>query len=186
MKNYLVLLVIAALVINISSCKKDSLDSLREDEVLKLNKYITDNNLATYKDSTGIYFKKLVTNPDASAKTITSKYIANLYFNITLINPNDTVFTTEDGLGHNYETFSFHVDVSNTTINKSYVQQISGLHIGLKKMKVGEKAFMVIPSELAFKAVDNSTIGIPRFSTLLATVEVKSVVSPEEQEAEAK
>ena len=40
---------------------------------------------------------------------------------------------------------------------------------------------MVIPSELAFKAVDNSSIGIPRFSTLLAKVYVKSGLSPEAQ-----
>lgn len=186
MKNYLFLLVMLALVIGVSSCKKDSLDALREYEVVTLNKYIEDNNLAAYKDSTGIYFKKLVENPDATAKKIASKYQTEIYFNISLINPEDTVFTTEDGLGHNYETFTFVVDESSSTSGSSYVQQISGLHIGLKKMKVGEKAFMVIPSELAFKAMDYNSIGIPRFSTLLATVEVKSALSPEELNEESK
>jgi FKBP-type peptidyl-prolyl cis-trans isomerase len=51
-------------------------------------------------------------------------------------------------------------------------------------MKAGGRAFMVIPSELAFKAVDNSSIGVPRFSTLLANVYVKSGLSPYKQAQE--
>jgi hypothetical protein len=49
-------------------------------------------------------------------------------------------------------------------------------------MRTGGRAFMVIPSELAFKAVDNSSIGVPRFSTLLARVYVKSGMSPYQQQ----
>jgi hypothetical protein len=40
----------------------------------------------------------------------------------------------------------------------------------------------VIPSQLAFKALDKkATLGIPRFSTLLATVHVVRAYSPEQQ-----
>ena len=50
-------------------------------------------------------------------------------------------------------------------------------------MHVGDKALIVIPSELAFKAVDNTSIlGIPRFSTLLATVYAKRGYSPKDQQ----
>lgn len=182
MKKFLLILGLSFLIAGIySSCKKDPLDALRENEVALLSDYIKDTNLASFKDdSTGIYFKKLIENNDPTAKQIGSGYKVEIFFNITLID-SSSVLTNQDEYGHNYEPFTFYVDVNNTTVNKSYVQQIAGLHIGLKKMKVGETAFIVIPSELAFKALDYSDIGIPRFSTLLATVIVKSALSPEEQ-----
>lgn len=180
MRQYLLILVFSVLLISIfSACKDDPLDALRADELTVLDKYIKDNNLADTKDESGIYFKLLQTSTDTTQ--IRSGYKVMIYFNITLIDDTTVVFTTEDGKGHNYEEFAFYVDVNNTVVNESYVQQIAGLHKGLKKMKVGEKAFIVIPSELAFKAVDYSSIGIPRFSTLLATVTIKSALTPDEQ-----
>jgi FKBP-type peptidyl-prolyl cis-trans isomerase len=129
----------------------------------------------------GIYFKDSIKGTGDSIK---SGYIVKLYFKITLLD-GTVVFTTEDKYGHNYEEYTFYIDATSTTINQAYVQQIAGLHLGLKKMLVGGTAFMVIPSELAFKAVENSaTIGVPRFSTLLATVYVKKAISPEEQAAQ--
>ena len=182
MKKYLLILGLSFLIAGIySSCKKDPLEALRNDEVSLLNAFVIDNNLASYKDSTGIYFKKLIENTDANAKQVGSGYKTEIYFTVTLINK-DTVLLNMDKYGHNYEPFTFYVDVSNTTVNSSYIQQIAGIHAGIKKMKVGETAFMVIPSELAFKAMDYSVeIGIPRFSTLLATVTVVSALSPKEQ-----
>lgn len=180
MRRYLLILGFSVLLISVfSSCKKDPLDALREDELTMLDKYIKDNNLSDAKDESGIYFKMLQTSTDTTQ--IRSGYKVMIYFDISLIDDTTVVFTTGDGKGHNYEEFSFYVDVNNTVVNSSYVQQIAGLHKGLKKMKVGEKAFMVIPSELAFKAIDYSSIGIPRFSTLLATVTIRSALSPEEQ-----
>jgi FKBP-type peptidyl-prolyl cis-trans isomerase len=42
----------------------------------------------------------------------------------------------------------------------------------------GGRATLIVPSELAFKAMDYSSIGIPRFSTLLIDVEVVKVIKP--------
>lgn len=179
MKQYLIILGLLVLLISsFSSCKKDPLDALRADELTMLDKYIKDNNLADAKDKSGIYFKLLQTSTDTTQ--IRSGYKVMIYFDITLIN--DTlVFSSRNKQGRNYEASAFYVDVNNTVVNESYVQQIAGLHKGIKKMKVGEKAFMVIPSELAFKAMDYSSIGIPRFSTLLATITIKSALTPDEQ-----
>jgi len=179
MRRYLYILGVAVLFAVIStSCKTTDLESLHQAEVAARDKYVTDNGLTSYLDSTGIYFEDLV---KGTGDTIKSGYKVMIDYNITLLD-GTVVFTTADEYGHNYEEFAFYVDVSNTTVNANYVQQIAGLHYGLKKMQVGGKAFMVIPSELAFKAVDNSmTLGIPRFSTLLATVYIKKAYSPEEQ-----
>lgn len=179
MKQFLFFLGFAVLLSGVYiSCQDNTLDTLRENEIVALDKYVKDTGLTQAKDASGIYFKDLVVG---TGDTIESGYKVMLYFKITLID-STVIFTTEDLVGRNYEEFAFYVDVSNDLVNSSYVQQIAGLHSGLKKMRVGGTAFMVIPSELAFKAVDNSSkLGIPRFSTLLATVYAKKGYSPEDQ-----
>ena len=164
-----------------SSCKENTLDALRDDEITALDKYVKDKKLTDFKDASGIYFKDSIVGTGDSI--ITSGYKLKLNFKITLLD-GTVVFTTEDKYGHNYEEYTFYVDANDATINQAYVQQIAGLHSGLKKMRVGGRAFMVIPSELAFKAVDNSSIGVPRFSTLLVKVYVKSGLSPYKQQQE--
>jgi FKBP-type peptidyl-prolyl cis-trans isomerase len=181
MKQFLFFLGFAVLLSGVfTSCTEDTLDTMRNNEIAALDKYVKDNKLTENKDVSGIYFK--LTERSADTTWIRSGFKVMLEFNITLIDTT-VIFSTDDGLGHNYEPFAFYVDVSNDIVNSSYVQQIAGLHSGLKKMHVGDRAFMVIPSELAFKAVDNSsTLGIPRFSTLLATVYAKKGYSPEQQQ----
>lgn len=171
MKQILYILVFALSLSGIyTSCKKDSLSAMRDNEVQALDKYVKDHNLAQYKDVSGIYFKDEVIG---TGDTIKSGYKVMLQYNIFLID-STKVFSTEDKLGHTFNEDPFYVDVSNTVVNENYVQQISGMHIGLKKMRIGGRAFMVIPSELAFKAVDNSlNLNIPRFSTLLVYVYAK-------------
>jgi len=182
MRQYLYILGLIAMLSGIfTSCKTDTLDALREDEITALDKYVKDKKLTDFKDASGIYFKDSIVGTGDSI--ITSGYKLKLNFKITLLD-GTVVFTTEDKYGHNYEEYTFYVDANDATINQAYVQQIAGLHNGLKKMKVGGRAFMVIPSELAFKAVDNSSIGVPRFSTLLAKVYVKSGLSPYKQSQE--
>lgn len=180
MKQFLFFLGFAVLLSRVfTSCKEDTLDAMRNNEIAALDKYVKDNKLTENKDVSGIYFKDIEVGAGDSIK---SGYKVMLTFKITLID-GSVIFTTEDEAGRSYEEFAFYVDVSNDIVNSSYVQQIAGLHNGLKKMKVGGKAFMAIPSELAFKAVDNSsTLGIPRFSTLLATIYAKKGYSPEQQQ----
>lgn len=184
MKKILYFLFLSMVLAGIlGSCKDDPLDALREDELIAIDKYVKDNNLAGNKDVSGIYFKDLVVG---TGDTIKAGYKLMLYFDITFLDGTAIPaygFSTQDQYGRNFEEVAFYVDVNTTTVNQQYIQQISGIHLGLKKMRVGGKAFMLIPSELAFKAVDNtSTTGIPRFSTLLATVTVKDGWSPKQQQ----
>lgn len=183
MKQILFILGLAVLFAgSTTSCKEDSLDALRENEIVALEKYVKDNNLANAKDVSGIYFTDVI---KGTGDTIKSYYKVMMFFNITLLDGTAIQadgFTTEDADGRSYEEYPFFVDVSDATINQRYVQQIAGIHMGLKKMQVGGKAKMIIPSELAFKAVNN--VGIPRFSTLLVTVTVKRGYSPKQQQEE--
>ena len=165
-----------------TSCKKNTLDALHEDEVIALDNYVKSKELTDYKDASGIYYKNSILGTDTTK--VRSGFKVYLYFKITLLD-GTVIFSTEDKYGHNYEAYDFYVDATDATITAAYVQQIAGLHSGLKKMHVGDTAFMVIPSEYAYKAVDNtSIIGVPRFSTLLATVYVKKGISPAELAAQ--
>ncbi len=181
MKQILYILGLTVLLSGIyTSCKTDTLDALREAEIVKLDKYIKDNDIADTKDVSGIYFK--ITERGTDTTMIRSGFKVLMNYKISLLD-GTVVFTNEDEFGHHYEEYAFYVDVSNDIVNQSYVQQIAGLHKGLKKMHIGDTAFMVIPSELAFKAVDNyASFGVPRFSTLLATVYAKKGYSPEQQQ----
>ena len=175
MKQILYILVFALSLSGInSSCKKNSLDTLHQNEVMALAKYVKDHKLDKYKDVvSGIYFKPLVSSGDTTK--IRSGFKVMLQFSTFLIDSTKVqALTTEDQNGYTFNEYPFYVDVSNTVINENYVQQIAGMHLGLKKMHVGDRAFMVIPSELAFKAVDYSlNLNIPRFSTLLVIVYAK-------------
>jgi len=184
MKQYLYILGFIVVFSGLfTSCKKDTLDALHEDEVIALDKYLKAKSLTDFKDVSGIYFKDSIEGTGDSI--ITSGYKLKLNFKITLLD-GTVVFTTEDSAGRSYEEYTFYVDANDVTINQAYVQQIAGLHAGLKKMRVGGRAFMVIPSELAFKAVETYTdyVAIPRFSTLLVKVYVKSGLSPYKQKQE--
>jgi FKBP-type peptidyl-prolyl cis-trans isomerase len=180
MKQYLYILGFIVMFSGIyTSCKTNTLDALHEDEVIALDKYVKDKNLTEYKDESGIYYKDSIIGTDTTM--VRSGFKVMLNFNITLLD-GTVIFSTEDKYGHNYEEYAFYVDATDATITQAYVQQIAGLHKGLKKMRVGGRAFMVIPSELAFKAVDNSTtFGVPRFSTLLVKVYVKKGISAADQ-----
>ena len=179
MKRYLYILGFAIMISGIyTSCKPDTLTALHEKEVASRDKYIKDNNLEDFKDVSGLYFKDI---KGGTGDTIKSGYLVKIFYKITLLD-GTVIFNNEDEYGHKYEERDFFVDVSNDVVNASYVQQIAGLHKGFKKMQIGGVAFMVIPSELAFQALDKkTTLGIPRFSTLLATVKAERGYSPEQQ-----
>jgi FKBP-type peptidyl-prolyl cis-trans isomerase len=179
MKQFLYILGLVFILSGIfASCKPDTLTALHEDEVAARDKYIRDHSLSDFKDVSGIYFKDSI---KGTGDTIKSGYQVKMYYKIALLN-GTVVFTSEDKYGHNYEEHNFFVDVSNDVVNQSPIQQIAGLHKAFKKMRIGGTAFVVIPSELAFQAVDKtSSYGIPRFSTLLATIYAKRAFSPEEQ-----
>ncbi len=181
MKQYLYILGLAIMISGIfTACKPDTLTALHEDEVASRDKYIKDNNLADFKDVSGLYFKDSI---KGTGDTIKSGYLVKMYLKVSLLDGTlVSTLTTEDKYGRNYEEYSFFVDVSNETVNQMPWQQIAGLHKGFKKMRIGGIAKMVIPSELAFQAVDkNSSLGIPRFSTLVVTAHAVKGYTPEEQ-----
>lgn len=180
MKSIVYVLGLAVLLSGIfTSCKEDSLEAMHDEEVEILDQYVKDNNLAAYKDASGLYFKLIETSTDTTL--IRPGFKVMLHYNIFLMD-STKIFSTEDESGYTYEEDPFYVDISNTDIDANPIQQIAGMHLALKKMHVGDRAFVVIPSQLAYEALDySSTYGIPRFSTLLVHVYAKKGYSPNQQ-----
>lgn len=176
MKQILVIFGLAILLSGIfTSCKENSLEALRDNEIETLDKYVKDNNLSQHKDpNSAIYFWD---NEVGTGEPINAGYMVMLQYKITHLD-STVIFSNYDENGYAFETMPFYVDISNDEVNESYVQQIAGMHVGLKKMRIGGRASMIIPSELAFKAMDYSSIGIPRFSTFLVTVHAKKGYPP--------
>lgn len=181
MKQYLYILGLAIIISGIfTACKPDTLTALHEDEIASRDKYIKGHNLADFKDVSGLYFKDSIIG---TGDTIKSGYLVKMYLKVSLLDGTlVSTLTTADEFGRNYEEYSFFVDVSNDIVNQQAWQQIAGLHKGFKKMRIGGIANMVIPSELAFQALDKTAaLGIPRFSTLVVTAQAVKGYSPEEQ-----
>lgn len=160
-----------------SSCKEDTLEALREAELEALDKYVKDNNLTDAKDPSGIYFKLLRRSEDTTL--IRPGFKVMLNYHITLIN-DTVVYSTQDRDGNNFEEDDFYVVEKNDPNSQDDIQLIEGMHVGLKKMHVGDQAFLVIPSQLAYQAVNKKTYYgvVPRFSTLLVTVYAKRAYPP--------
>lgn len=174
MKKIVYLLGLALLLAGaFASCKENDLEAMRDKELEALDKYVKENNLTDAKDPSGLYFKLLHSSGDTTK--IRKGFRLQLNHHITLIN-DTVVFSTQDRLGHNYEDEDFYVEINDETVATSKLQKIAGMHIALKKMHIGDKALIVIPSQLAFKALNTEGIYgyIPRFSTLVVTVHVKS------------
>lgn len=186
MKKILYLLGLVLLISGITtSCKKDTFEALREAEIKALDEYVKDHDLAEYKDPSGIYFKLLHRSDDTTR--IFPGFKVMLNYNITtLADTAKDVLSTEDENGYSFEEDAFYVDVNDANTAGDLLQQIAGMHIGLKMMHIGDKALFVIPSQLAYKAVTTATpLGaVPRFSTLLVTVYAKKGYAPTTEEEE--
>ena len=157
MKNTLLLFVVSlTFLVAISSCKKtdDGLDELREAEITRLNEYIADNNISVEPKSSGLYYLE---TQEGTGDSIKIGDTVKIFYTVMSI---DSVLYDTSG---SYEPFEFVVGSSSI---------ITGLSEGITYMKQGGKATLILPSELAYGATVDYSLGIPRFTTLLFDVEV--------------
>jgi FKBP-type peptidyl-prolyl cis-trans isomerase len=154
-KLFLFTALIIALVAVIVSCKDDGLDleALRAEELRLLKEYIEANNYEDSVKPSGLYY--ILTQAGTGDSLIkTGDRVEIFYTGTKLWNGEEF-----DGTG-NFETYKFIVGDPNV---------IAGMNEGLTYMRQGEKATLVIPSNLAYGASNSS---VERFSTLIFDIEV--------------
>jgi FKBP-type peptidyl-prolyl cis-trans isomerase len=157
MKKILFFLTIIGSVIFLTvSCGNDGLDleKLRAEELEKLDAFIEANDIEVEPTSSGMYYIEEI---KGTGDTIKPGDQVKIFYTGMFID--STIF---DGTTP-YEPFEFVVGSSDV---------ITGMSEGLTYMYQGGKGTLIIPSNLAYGATNNTSLGIPRFSTLIFEVEV--------------
>lgn len=139
---------------------KIKLQNIRN-ESEQITSYITDNKLTMEKTSTGLYYQ--ITTPVANGElvkagqTVTLKYTGKLLYYTELTDDKGKAKTTFDA-----GTFSFKLGAG---------EVVKGFDEGVSKLKVGEKATLIFPSDLGY-GKNGSGSTIPSYAPLQFEVEV--------------
>lgn len=125
-------------------------------EQILLKKYLKE--LGEYQSKSGLYIKNL---KNGEGKPIARGDIITIHYKGYFINRLE--------FDNTYKTMDF------TFTYGSPGQVIKGLEMALKGMKKGEKAKIIIPSQLAFGEEGSSTNIIPPFTTVVYELEIVNV-----------
>ncbi|WP_053182819.1 FKBP-type peptidyl-prolyl cis-trans isomerase [Sunxiuqinia dokdonensis] len=155
-KTIFFLTAIAAVVFLTVSCGNDGLDleKLRAEELEKLDAFIEANGITVEPTASGMYY---IEELKGTGDTIKPGDRVKIFYTGMFIDSTLFDFTSD------YEPFEFVVGSTDV---------ITGMSEGLTYMTQGGKGTLIIPSNLAYGATNNTTLGIPRFSTLIFDVEV--------------
>jgi FKBP-type peptidyl-prolyl cis-trans isomerase len=124
-------------------------------EFNRIKKYIADKKFNIEPDSMGFCYIPIKTGTGSAIQE--GDYVYIEYIASTL----DSVI------------FSYALQANQLSIRYKYTKIFAGLEKALSMMKVGDEALIIIPSSMAygrnyaFSAVDNKTVIIPAYSTLL-------------------
>lgn len=142
-------------IVEYSNYSNEEIDDEMTEQIL-LKKYLKQNDVIQHRD--GIYFKQIKKGKGElvkSGKTITIHYKGSF---INLLEFDNTYKTSD---------FTFTYGTPG--------QVIKGLEIALSGMKKGEKAKIIIPSQLAFGEEGSSTGIIQPFTTVIYELEIVNV-----------
>jgi FKBP-type peptidyl-prolyl cis-trans isomerase len=148
------------------SCDDNSLGKMRERELELLDQFIKNNNITVKPTPSGLFYIEKVAGTGDSIK---AGDIVDILYRTWLI---DSTLVDENinAAGHFYEPLRF--TVTPPGVSSSVVE---GLNEGIKFMKQGTVAHLVVPSQIAYGQQGSGYI-IPAFSTLLFEIRVYRVI----------
>jgi len=161
MKNTFKTLAFIVLLIAVFSCKENSLEKLRQNELEKLDNYLQENFPDLQRRPSGLYYMEV---EQGTGDTIQPGDRVQVFYSTWTI---DSILIDEtEGYtsGHKYDPYEFVVGSGSA---------ISGLEEATTLMQKGTKAHLIIPSELAYG--QNGSLSVPGFTTLLMEVEVYKI-----------
>ncbi len=173
MKRLIIGLFVTTLTLTFFACKEDnSLEKLRENELLLLDEYIDKYYPGEMPKSSGLYYFQVLEGTGNSL--IRQGDRVEIYYSLWKLDSTLLYETRDYSIGHRFEPTDLVVLAPTqlpTTLTS--LTQLKGLHEALSYMKVGGVSNMVIPSQLAFG--QNGGFGVSGFTTLLMQVEVYKV-----------
>lgn len=142
--------------------KMEEIARLKEMETKNIEAYIAENKMTATPDSNGIYM--VLSKKGSGAKVEVGK-IARINYKGSVING----MTFEDTWSEGGQPYNYMVGTSSFG---------EGFDKALLKMKVGDKAQIIVPSAMAFGERGISGI-IPPFSSLIFDIQVEEVMTEE-------
>ena len=165
-------LFITAVSVTFFSCKENSLERQRKDELDKLNTYIRAHHAELDRRPSGLYYIEL---EEGTGDSIKIGDRVQLFYDIWTL---DSLKVRTSG---RYEPLDMIVSHPNDLgFSATEVQEIRALHEALTYMKKHSKALLIFDSGLGFG--QNGTYGIAGFTPLMMEVEVYKVYSTQTQE----
>ena len=162
MKRFFTGIILISVTVLFFACKKDnSLEKLRQNELVKLDEFINEHYPDSTAKTSGLYYIEAIKGDGDSLKP--GDKVQVFYATWTI----DSVLVDESEgytIGHRFEPLEFVVGAS---------QVIKGLDEAATYMQLNTKANLVLPSEVAYG--QNGKGSIPGFTTLLMEVEVYKV-----------
>ncbi|QZT37754.1 FKBP-type peptidyl-prolyl cis-trans isomerase [Halosquirtibacter xylanolyticus] len=173
-----------AMLATFFSCKKTTNQELRDDELALRTGYIDRFHKGASAVFRGVYIFPDKDQPkDQLKEEIKDKDVVRVYYEGYLLensaNGVQLKETRFDG-NFNYKLGTEKYDPFELTVSdkelypSSYTKEISGWHIALSNMKVGERAEVVIPSSQGYSYRGSGSIGA--YQTLVFFIEVKEKV----------
>jgi FKBP-type peptidyl-prolyl cis-trans isomerase FkpA len=158
-----------AVLLLISGCFRDDSEELKEKEQRLLEKYLLDNGITQEPTASGLYFiliKDTIGQSPGITDVVEFEYTGELV--------NGEVF------GTTYKEVAEEEDIYSKNAVYGPVRLIlqnalAGLTEGFQLMEEGEKAMMILPSDIAYGG--NSVGIISRYSTLIFNIHLQKVIS---------
>jgi len=140
---------------------RDSRKDMDIQEQLNLLQYVTVNNIPTTAKQDNVYFVSLHSGTGIEVK---NKSTVSIAYKGYFLN------------GHVFDSVSVKSPLQFRLGDTAQV--ITGLEIGIKKMREGEKAKIIIPSQLAFGDNGSSTGIVPPYTSVIYEVTMLKVTDP--------
>jgi FKBP-type peptidyl-prolyl cis-trans isomerase len=155
-------------LILMTQCNKDEDEDLKNNEKRLLEQYLTENNITVAPTASGLYY--IILEEGDGAKPVLDDFIEVQYTGELI---DGTVFsTTYDSLAKEEDIYDKEIVYGPYRFQLGYT--LPGLNEGIGMMHEGEKAFFILPSDIA---LGGSSAGmISRYSTLIYTIELVNVI----------
>ena len=175
MKRILTVLIFTVAGLAFFSCKENSLEKQRQNELKKLDEFIRAHYAEVDRKPSGLYYIEL---EEGTGDSIKMGDQVQVFYEIQTLDSLNRI-----GTG-NYEPLQLTVlPPTELASTATYVNELKAMHEALTYMKKGSKALLIFDSQLGFGQY--GSYGFTGFTPLMMEVEVYKVYPaevPEEQE----
>jgi hypothetical protein len=175
MKRILKGIILTTVVVAFFSCKENSLEKQRENELKKLDEFIRAHYAEVERKPSGLYYIEL---EEGTGDSIKMGDRVQVFYEIYTL---DSLYVTGSGP---YEPLELIVlPPTELSSSPNYVSELKALNEALTYMKRGSKARLIFDSQLGFGQY--GSYGVGGFTPLIMEVEVYKVfpaLAPDEEE----